>query len=169
MKDVACVSNDERGSAGSERGETYNEQENPMPETVLSEPRHKVCIERGVSIKMRDGVVLRADVYRPDADGRYPVIVERVAYELVSRCTSNGEFFASRGFVFVGQNVRGTFASEGEWHPLSGRRLGRQPRRLRYHRMGRNAALVQRKGGDGRWFLLRILSVQWSPRPDPRT
>ena len=89
-----------------------------MPKTVLSEPRHKVCVERGVSIKMRDGVDLRADIYRPEAEGRYPVIVERVAYELVGRCTSNGEFFASRGYVFVGQNVRGTFASEGDWRPF---------------------------------------------------
>ena len=89
-----------------------------MPEPVLSEPRHSVRVERNVPIKMRDGVILRADVHRPEAEGRYPVIVERVAYELVGRCTSNGEFFASRGYVFVGQNVRGTFASEGEWRPF---------------------------------------------------
>jgi putative CocE/NonD family hydrolase len=62
---------------------------------------------------MRDGTALRADVYRPDAEGEFPVLVERVAYELTSRCRENGEYYARRGYVMVGQNVRGAFASEG--------------------------------------------------------
>ena len=89
-----------------------------MPNTGLSEARYETVVERNIPIRMRDGTVLRADVYRPAPEGRYPVIVERVAYELVGRCTSNGEFYASRGYVFVGQNVRGTFASEGVWRPF---------------------------------------------------
>ena len=89
-----------------------------MPNTGLSEPRYETMVERNIPIRMRDGTVLRADVYRPAPEGRYPVIVERVAYELVGRCTSNGQFLASRGYVFVGQNVRGTFASEGDWQPF---------------------------------------------------
>jgi predicted acyl esterase len=35
---------------------------------------------------MADGTILRADVYRPSAPGCYPVLVERVAYELEGRC-----------------------------------------------------------------------------------
>lgn len=83
-----------------------------------SEPNYDVECERSVPVPMRDGMVLRADVYRPAADGRFPVIVERVAYELVSRCRANAEFFARRGYVFVGQNVRGIFASQGRFHPM---------------------------------------------------
>jgi putative CocE/NonD family hydrolase len=64
---------------------------------------------------MRDGTVLRADVYRPTGEGRYPVIVERVAYELVNRTAPYAEFYASRGYVFVGQNTRGSFWSEGQF------------------------------------------------------
>ncbi len=89
-----------------------------MPEEQISEPTHEIQVERGVPVPMRDGSILRADVYRPQAEGQYPVVVERVAYELVGRCTANGENFSRRGYVFVGQNVRGTFASEGVWHPF---------------------------------------------------
>src|SRR5436190_21490225 len=69
-------------------------------------------VERGVPVPMRDGTILRADVYRPRAPGRYPVIVERTLYELIARAT-DGDYFAARGYVLVAQNVRGAFDSEG--------------------------------------------------------
>lgn len=37
-------------------------------------------VERGVAVPMRDGVVLRADVYRPPGDGPLPVLVYRTPY-----------------------------------------------------------------------------------------
>jgi putative CocE/NonD family hydrolase len=67
---------------------------------------------------MPDGTILRADVYRPAASGRFPVLVERVAYELRARVGAYGPYYAQRGFVVVGQNVRGTYASEGELEPF---------------------------------------------------
>src|SRR5438046_2114586 len=36
---------------------------------------YDVQIERGVTVKMRDGVTLRADIYRPKATGRFPVLL----------------------------------------------------------------------------------------------
>jgi len=33
----------------------------------------KITVERNVAAKMRDGVTLRADVYRPKAEGKFPV------------------------------------------------------------------------------------------------
>lgn len=89
-----------------------------MSDDQESKAAFGVTIERNVPIPMRDGTVLRADVYRPDAAGQFPVLVERVCYELTSRCADNGEYYASRGYVVVGQNVRGTFASEGRFDPL---------------------------------------------------
>ena len=86
-----------------------------MQSQTISMPTHEIQIERNVPIPMRDGTILRADVYRPQEEGRYPVIVERVAYELTHRCQFNGEFYARRGYVFVGQNVRGRYASEGKF------------------------------------------------------
>lgn len=37
-------------------------------------------IEWDVGIEMDDGVVLRADIFRPDADGVYPVILSHGPY-----------------------------------------------------------------------------------------
>jgi len=38
---------------------------------------NNVIVERGVAAKMRDGVTLRADIYRPKSDGKFPVILQR--------------------------------------------------------------------------------------------
>jgi predicted acyl esterase len=45
-----------------------------------SEVRDRMRIEWDVPIRMDDGVVLRADVFRPAADGRYPVIMSHGPY-----------------------------------------------------------------------------------------
>ncbi len=89
-----------------------------MSVTAVSETRFEVQIERQVPIPMRDGTILRADVYRPAAEGRFPVLLERVGYELGARVGGYGPYYAQRGFVVVGQNVRGAFASEGELVPF---------------------------------------------------
>lgn len=83
-----------------------------------SQPEFEVEIEREVPVPMRDGTILRADVYRPAADGRFPVLLERVTYELGARVGAYGPYYAQRGYVVVGQNVRGAFASEGELVPF---------------------------------------------------
>lgn len=78
-----------------------------------------IQIDRKVPAVMADGTTLYSDVYRPKAPGRYPVIVERVAYELDSRLAPYAEWYAQRGYVFVGQNSRGTYGSEGEFDPFA--------------------------------------------------
>ena len=87
-----------------------------LPDT--SEPQFEVEIERQVPVPMRDGTILRADIYRPAASGRFPVVVERVAYELGARVGAYGPYYAQRGYAVVGQNVRGAYASEGELVPM---------------------------------------------------
>ena len=78
---------------------------------------YEVTIERGVTASMRDGVVLRADIYRPKADGQFPVLLLRTPYN-----KSTGEVFglkaAASGYVVVAQDVRGRFTSEGDWYPF---------------------------------------------------
>jgi putative CocE/NonD family hydrolase len=71
---------------------------------------------------MRDGVQLDATVWRPMEPGRYPVILERMGYELMGRCAVNAEYYARRGYVFVGQNTRGSYDSEGvyDWTAADG-------------------------------------------------
>ncbi|MFL5704020.1 MAG: CocE/NonD family hydrolase [Ktedonobacteraceae bacterium] len=89
-----------------------------MQSQNISSSLYEVHVERQVTIPMADGTILRADVYRPSTPGRYPVLIERVAYELAGRCRYAGEYYASHGYVVVGQNVRGRFASEGEFVPF---------------------------------------------------
>jgi uncharacterized protein len=101
-------------------GGNHQEAEMSIPSVVsgTSEPEFEIEIERQVPVPMRDGTILRADVYRPAASGRFPVIVERVAYELGARVGAYGPYYAQRGYVVVGQNVRGAYGSEGELVPF---------------------------------------------------
>lgn len=69
-----------------------------------------------VMVKMRDGVGLLTDVYLPDGDGPFPVILSRVPYGTKSEYIFQpkvGEFFTDHGYAYVSQNVRGRFGSEG--------------------------------------------------------
>jgi putative CocE/NonD family hydrolase len=87
----------------------------------LAPPRYSVTVEKAVMMPMRDGTRLAADLYRPEADGRFPALVERTPYnreESVILRTRTPQFFAERGFVVVVQDVRGRFGSEGSWYPF---------------------------------------------------
>jgi putative CocE/NonD family hydrolase len=77
----------------------------------------EVLIERDVTVPMGDGTVLRAHVYRPRAPGRYPVLVERTPYDVVERVEDDARRLAGHGYVFVAQEVRGRFSSEGDFRP----------------------------------------------------
>jgi putative CocE/NonD family hydrolase len=83
---------------------------------LLSKPIYAVKIERKVMISMRDGVKLAADIYRPDADAKFPVILQRTPYG--RRNAVEASTYAKRGYVFVAQDVRGRFDSEGDFHPF---------------------------------------------------
>jgi uncharacterized protein len=76
-------------------------------------------LDRDVAIPMRDGVVLRADVYRPPGDGRFPVLVFRTPYGKHDAARSDGihEKAVARGYAVVMQDVRGRYASDGRFDP----------------------------------------------------
>jgi hypothetical protein len=81
----------------------------------LAADSYQVLFESGVKVAMRDGVVLRADIYRPQADGKFPVLLQRTPYDRRNE-TSIGTRGAQRGFVVIVVDVRGRYASEGEWY-----------------------------------------------------
>ncbi len=86
-----------------------------------SSPIHGVVKETDVQVRMRDGTVLMADVYRPDSSGEFPALIERTPYSKSESSETKfgaGEFYASRGYVCVIQDVRGRFASEGDFYPF---------------------------------------------------
>ncbi|MCY4528059.1 MAG: CocE/NonD family hydrolase, partial [Chloroflexi bacterium] len=79
---------------------------------------HKTSLEADVEATMRDGTVLRADVFRPDTSGKFPVILERTPYNKgADRFHEKGSKLAERGFLYVIQDVRGRYGSEGEFMP----------------------------------------------------
>jgi uncharacterized protein len=78
-----------------------------------------VTVERGVSVRMRDGVVLFADIYRPAMPGRFPVLLERTPYDKDKDNEIDlGHDAAERGYVVIVQDVRGRYSSGGEWYPF---------------------------------------------------
>lgn len=76
-------------------------------------------IERNVAIPMRDGVLLRADVLRPSASGKYPVLVYRTPYGKDSAQREYKTFHRAveRGYAVVIVDVRGRYHSDGEFRP----------------------------------------------------
>ena len=88
----------------------------PKTKTVVMKPKYKVRIERNIRIPMRDGAHLSADLIRPDADGRFPMIMEYHPYRKddISRGGFDAHwYFAERGFIGVRLDVRGTGTSDG--------------------------------------------------------
>lgn len=86
-----------------------------MPTASAAAEEYAVTIERNVPAKMRDGVTLRADIYRPKADGKFPVLLVRTPYDKQWNTTFAMKA-AARGYVVIAQDVRGRFESEGEWY-----------------------------------------------------
>jgi len=84
----------------------------------LSAPEHEVLVERDVPIEMPDGAQLVADVYRPAGEGHFPTILVRTPYNRRTEGLLKGMHYARRGYAFVAQDVRGRFASGGEWAPF---------------------------------------------------
>jgi putative CocE/NonD family hydrolase len=79
-----------------------------------------VKIETDVPIAMRDGVKLRADIFRPEGDGPFPTIVMRTPYD--KRRAFAYYFYdpirmARSGYAVVFQDCRGCFTSEGTFYP----------------------------------------------------
>jgi putative CocE/NonD family hydrolase len=79
-----------------------------------------IVIEKNVPVPMRDGTILRADVFRPAAPGRYPVILQRTPYNksltAVSMLMLDVLRVAGEGYAVVIQDSRGRYASEGTFY-----------------------------------------------------
>lgn len=77
-----------------------------------------VIIEYNVPARMRDGAVLMADIYRPHAEGKFPVLLQRTPYSKAFAPfvfqTMDPIKAARAGYVVVVQDVRGRWESEGK-------------------------------------------------------
>ena len=80
----------------------------------------RVVIEYDVPARMRDGVVLRANVYRPPDEGAYPVLLSRQPYDKntnINPVYADPVRLAAAGYLVVMQDVRGRYASDGDFDP----------------------------------------------------
>ena len=79
---------------------------------------YNVKKEFHVKVPMRDGALLSADIFRPDTEGAFPVILMRTPYDNNS-LIAKGIQYARCGYAVVAQDCRGRYDSEGEfyaWH-----------------------------------------------------
>ena len=79
---------------------------------------HTLTVDRNVAAPMRDGTILYADVYRPAGPGPYPTLLQRTPYDKANPRVGASFILraASAGYAVVVQDVRGRFASEGEFY-----------------------------------------------------
>jgi putative CocE/NonD family hydrolase len=78
----------------------------------------KVDVRENVKIPMRDGVELSANIFLPQAEGKFPVILARTPYGKGTTKAGPGFALASRGYVYISQDCRGKGASGGTWVPF---------------------------------------------------
>jgi uncharacterized protein len=80
-------------------------------------------VELDVPVPMRDGIVLRANVFRPAGDGRFPVLLTRLPYGKdlpLGSAVLDPVQATRRGYAVVIQDTRGRFMSEGDFESLRG-------------------------------------------------
>jgi predicted acyl esterase len=102
----------------------------------LSQPRYEVVVETDIEVPMRDGAVLRANLYRPRTRTRAPAILCLTAYqkdkvwlppdELEEKAnphfhweSPNPLFWVPRGYALLRIDTRGTGRSPGRPDPWS--------------------------------------------------
>lgn len=86
-------------------------------DTLVSSAEFGYVLESNVEAPMRDGVKLATDIYRPDAAGKFPVVLVRTPYKKEMN-ELQAKFFARRGYVYAVQDCRGRFSSPGQWEPF---------------------------------------------------
>ena len=85
----------------------------------VSDSAYATSVDTAVPMHARDGTLLMSLVVRPAGDGPFPVILERTPYGR-RQGASDGRFFAQRGYIFVAQDVRGRYGSDGAFRDLAG-------------------------------------------------
>jgi hypothetical protein len=87
---------------------------NPLLAVVLA-----LVVDRDVPARMRDGTVLRAEVFRPSAAGRHPTLVYRTPYgrHRAPEDYTTVKAAVAHGYAVVVQDVRGRYGSDGEFVP----------------------------------------------------
>lgn len=82
----------------------------------------QVILDKHVPCTVRDGTTLYADIYRPNREGSFPILLTRLPYSKDDPFYSHRYLDTNRlvqhGYVVIIQDVRGRFESEGEFQPF---------------------------------------------------
>ena len=94
-----------------------------IEQTVIA-GRFTATVHRDVPVPMRDGTVLRADVWVPERSGRFPILLERLPYDKSVAVLTAVEAgldplrAVDAGYAVVVQDTRGRFTSDGTFEPF---------------------------------------------------
>jgi len=83
---------------------------------------YSIRVDCDLPVEMRDGTVLATDVYRPEGEGRWPVLLQRTPYDkgrgTLALLQTDTFRAVARGYAVVIQDCRGRYASDGEFAPF---------------------------------------------------
>jgi uncharacterized protein len=85
---------------------------------LAQENERAFLFEADLKVPMRDGVQLAANIWRPKAEGRYPVILMRSPYGKMDEKWDEAKRYTAAGYAMVVQDCRGRGKSEGAWDPF---------------------------------------------------
>lgn len=83
-----------------------------------SQTKYRVIEDVDVKVAMRDGIRLSTNIYRPDTIGVFPTILIRTPYGNGGKGNKDGHFFAKHGYVYIVQDTRGRYESEGQFYAM---------------------------------------------------
>jgi hypothetical protein len=109
---------------------------------------------------MRDGTVLRANVYTPDQPGPHPIVLIRTPYNKdrpFNGAYGGPDVWAGRCYIAVAQDVRGQYKSDGVWYPF------RSEATDGYDTIEWAAALPKSNGKVGMYGFSYPGTTQWLP------
>jgi uncharacterized protein len=94
---------------------------------MVTNPEYGVTVQHDVLMETRDGTKLATDIYRPSNQETHkpinepkPALLVRTPYDKRNRqrVEHQGNWYAKRGYVVAIQDVRGRYASDGEFYLL---------------------------------------------------
>ena len=111
------------GSTSAVGGDAWFVQNDPSWINRLSQPKYDIKFEFNVKkVRMRDGINLSANIWRPDAAGRFPVVYMHTSYDksAANMIIERAKYYVPRGYVLVAIDARGRHDSDGVayfyWH-----------------------------------------------------
>ncbi len=113
-----------------------------------------------VPSRMRDGTVLRSNVFTPQGSGEFPVILMRLPYDKEAAQTyvyEDPAFYASHCYIVVIQDVRGQYKSDGFFYTF------RNEAKDGYDTIEWAARLPRSNGKVGMYGFSYVGATQWLP------